>query len=368
MNFSMYMPVQIISGGNCVRNNAASFALGKKALLVTGRHAAKACGAQADVTAVLDALGIGYSVYDQIAENPLVSVCHAGGQKGITDGADFVIGIGGGSAMDAAKAIAAYIANPELAPMDIYTAERRPSVPIILIPTTAGTGSEVNPYAVMTIDGLGKKKTFTDKVHSYAKYAFLDARYTMSLSETYTLSCALDAFAHCAESYLSPKADALSRLFAGWGAKQLYAYIKGYKYGKVLTEEEREALLYASCAGGIAINKTGTGFPHPLGYNLTLTYGYPHGSACAVFYREYLTLNEQAAPELCRALYEAVGADGEELKTVIPARSGIDLSLDEDTIIAFVEKVKGAGNYKNSPYVINEEEMRDIYRGLFIKQ
>ncbi|MBQ7300323.1 MAG: iron-containing alcohol dehydrogenase [Clostridia bacterium] len=366
MNFSMYMPVNVKSGLHCVKENSACFALGRHALLVTGRHAAKACGAQADVTAVLDELGIAYTVYDCIGENPLMSVCYEGGQTAARVGADFVIGIGGGSAMDAAKAVAAYAANPAMTAEALMTATRENrSLPIILIPTTAGTGSEVNPYAVLTLDGQDKKWTFKDFEQAYAKYAFLDARYTASLSEKYTLSCALDAFAHCAESYLSPKGDALSRMFAGWGARILYAFIRDFKAGEPISLETREALLYASCAGGIAINKTGTGFPHPLGYNITLMRGVPHGAACGAFYREYLTFNEKGDAALCQALYDAIGADGEEIKTVIPEKSGVDLMLDADTIAMFVGKVKGAGNYKNSPYVINEQEMTEIYTRLF---
>ena len=366
MNFSIFMPVDLKSGVNCVKENKACFALGRHALLVTGRHAAKACGAQADVTAVLDSLGIAYTVYDCIGENPLMSVCHAGGQRAHEVGADFVIGIGGGSAMDAAKAIAAYAANPAMSGEALMTEKRaNRALPIILIPTTAGTGSEVNPYAVLTLDGQDKKWTYKDYHEAYAKYAFLDARYTMSLSETYTLSCALDAFAHCAESYLSPKGDEMSRLFAGYGARVLYAFIRDFKAGEPISLETREALLYASCAGGIAINKTGTGFPHPLGYNLTLMRGIPHGAACGAFYREYLTYNEKADAALCQALYDAIGSDGEEIKTVIPERSAVNLTLDDDTITMFVNKVKGAGNYKNSPYVIDETEMTEIYRRLF---
>ena len=366
MNFSIYMPVDLKSGVNCVKENSQCFALGKHALLVTGRHAAKACGAQDDVIAVLEGLGIAYTVYDCIGENPLMSVCHAGGQMAHKVGADFIIGIGGGSAMDAAKAIAAYAANPTMSGEALMTEKRENrALPIILIPTTAGTGSEVNPYAVLTLDGQDKKWTYKDFDEAYAKYAFLDARYTMSLSETYTLSCALDAFAHCAESYLSPKGDEMSRLFAGYGARVLYTFIRDFKAGEAISLETREALLYASCAGGIAINKTGTGFPHPLGYNLTLMRGIPHGAACGAFYREYLTYNEKGDAKLCQALYDAIGADGEEIKTVIPEKSAVKLALDDETIAMFVNKVKGAGNYKNSPYVINEQEMKDIYRRLF---
>ena len=366
MNFSVYMPVDLRSGIHCVKDNEKCFALGRHALLVTGRHAAKACGAQDDVIAVLTNLGIAYTVYDCIGENPLMSVCYEGGQLAYQVGADFIIGIGGGSAMDASKAIAAYAANPAMEAQALMTdARENQSLPIILIPTTAGTGSEVNPYAVLTLDGQDKKWTFKDYDQAYAKYAFLDARYTSSLSEKYTLSCALDAFAHCAESFLSPKGDEMSRLFAGYGARVLYAFIRDFKAGDDISLETREALLYASCAGGIAINKTGTGFPHPLGYNLTLMCGVPHGAACGAFYREYLTFNEKSDAVLCQALYDAIGADGEEIKCIIPEKSAVDVKLSDDTIALFVNKVKGAGNYKNSPYVINEKEMTEIYRRLF---
>ena len=365
MGFSMFMPVDIRSGRDCIKQNAQCFALGKHALLVTGRHSAKVSGAQDDVTSVLQTLGIGYTVYDKIGENPLVSVCYEGGQLAARIGADMIIGIGGGSAMDASKAVAAYAANPALEPMAVYTEKRAPSLPIILIPTTAGTGSEANAYAVLTIDGADKKQTFTDRENSYARYAFLDERYLESLSEPYLISCALDAFAHCAESYLSPKADTVSRMFAQYGAKILYRFIKTFSPGLPTTPEQREAILYASCAGGIAINKTGTGFPHPLGYNLTLMRGISHGRACAVFYRHYLDLNEKTDPKLCKALYDAIGADGEEIKEVIVRAADVRLSLDAETIAMFVDKVKNAGNYKNSPYVITQQEMIDIYTELF---
>ncbi|MBO5649343.1 MAG: iron-containing alcohol dehydrogenase [Clostridia bacterium] len=367
MNFSMFMPVDIRTGIGCVEANAECFAIGRHAFLVTGRHAAKACGAQEDVIRVLRALGIAYTVYDQIGENPLMSVCWEGGQMAAGVGADMVIGIGGGSAMDAAKAIAAYAANPSMEPRALMT-ENRPAaaLPIILIPTTAGTGSEANPYAILTLDGDDKKWTFKDPNQTYAKYAFLDARYTASLSEKYTVSCALDAFAHCAESYLSPKANDVSRMFAAYGARALYAFIRDFEAGGDISSlETRERLLYASCAGGIAINMTGTGFPHPLGYNLTLMRGVPHGAACGAFYRHYLDFCERGDAALCRALYDAIGAAGEEIKTVIPMRSNVRLVLDDGEIARYVEKVRGASNYKNCPYVITPEEMVQIYTELF---
>ena len=365
MTLDFWMPAHLIGGRDCVQANPDCFRQGRHALLVTGRRSAVACGAQKDVTDTLDSLGIGWTVFDRAEENPRISLCFEGGEAAREAGADFVIGAGGGSAMDAAKAVAAFAANPGMPERGLFEAGRNPSLPFLLIPTTAGTGSESNPYSVLTLDGEGRKKTFNDRSVNYAKFAFLDAKYTMSLPERNTRSCAIDAFAHCAESYFSPKSDAFSRLCAVWGAQRLWQYLKAGKPAEALTFEERESLLYASCAAGMAINRTGTGFPHPLGYNLTLAFGIPHGFACGIFYREYLTCCEKGYPDLAKSFYEAIGADGEELKTLIPAKSEADVRLDEATIDRFVETVKGANGHKNAPYVICEAEMKEIYRGLF---
>ena len=163
MNASFYLPTRVIAGRGALAKNAAALALGKHALIVTGRKSARLCGALDDVTAALDVLGIGYTLFDKIAENPPLLTCYEGGRLAAEVGADLVIGIGGGSPMDAAKAIAAFAANPEIEPLALYDAEKRVnrSLPIVAVPTTAGTGSEVNPYAVVTLpDGL-RKKTFT---------------------------------------------------------------------------------------------------------------------------------------------------------------------------------------------------------------
>ncbi|MBQ4290238.1 MAG: iron-containing alcohol dehydrogenase [Clostridia bacterium] len=365
MTLDFGMPAHLIGGKGCVRANPDCFRQGSRALLVTGRHSAVACGAQKDVTDTLESLGISWSVFDRVEENPRISLCREAGLLARSAGADFVIGIGGGSAMDAAKAVAAFSANPEMPERGIFEGGRAPSLPILLIPTTAGTGSESNPYSVLTLDGEGRKKTFNDRSTNYARFAFLDATYTMSLPERFTRSCAIDAFAHCAESFFSPKSDPYSRMCAVWGAQRLWRYLKTGKPAETLSFDEREELLYASCAAGMAINRTGTGFPHPLGYNLTLRYGIPHGFACGIFYREYLSCCEKGDPAMAASFYEVVGAEGEELKERIPALSEADVRLDEETINRFVATVKDANGHKNAPYRISEAEMKDIYRRLF---
>lgn len=366
------MPTEIISGRDSVLTHKELFRLGKKAIIVCGKKSAKSCGALDDVTAVLNEQQITWTVFNEITENPPVSICYRGGQLAASENADFVVAIGGGSPIDAAKAIAAYAANPSIAPNDIFTAELKPSLPIIAIPTTAGTGSEVNPFSVMTIDEKNVKKTFKSS-NSYPKYSFLDPKYTESLSYSYTVSTALDALCHCVESYMSPKSTDLSRAIAVMGAKKIYATLKkiealGQNVGKEELKSFREDLLSGACAGGIAINTTGTGFNHPLGYNLTLDKGVPHGRACGMFMEEYFAYNSKSeeGKRLISDLCSEIGEKPEKLaaKVVLWSDKG-DIHLSAAEIETYVEKVKGAGNYANSPYVISSDEMKEIYSHLF---
>ena len=133
------------------------------------------------------------------------------------------------------------------------------------------------------------------------------------------------------------------------------------------TKEDRARLSYAATSAGIAIDYTGTGFPHPLGYCLTLTRGIPHGEACAVFEGAFLTYNRLTDAGTVRTdrLAEALGTTVEEMIERIPEKSGIHLSIDPEEREALIDRVSGAGNYANSPYVISRGEMSDIFKRLF---
>lgn len=374
-NLDFFMPVKTVFGEGSVARAKSDLAFGKHALIVTGKNSARLSGALADVTSALAELNIGYTVFDKIEENPMLSVCYDGGKCARDAYADFVIGIGGGSPLDASKAIAAFAASPSVGAEDIFTAELENILPIVLIPTTSGTGSEVNNYSVLTIDETNVKRTFKHE-RSYAKLAILDPKYTYSLNENYTVSTALDAFCHCLESYLSPKSTDISMMFALYGAKKIWNGLVSIKAAPeslkntddVAVKALRTDLMAGACAGGIAINTTGTGFPHPLGYSLTLYSGIPHGRACAVFTGEYIKYNmktEQGAAKLY-TFAKALDTTIEEIAHVIPELSGVSLKLDSDTRRDYVDKVRSAGNYANSPYVISYEEMLDIYNRIFI--
>jgi alcohol dehydrogenase class IV len=367
MNFSFNLPVRIVSGPNCIQKNAELLSIGSSALIVTGKHGAKKSGALDDVTDTLSKQGIEYTVFDKITENPPLETCFEGGRLAADVGAEFIIGIGGGSALDAAKAIAAFAANQQISSMDIYSAEKRtnPSLPIIAIPTTSGTGSEANPYSVLSLPGGQKKKTFTAP-DSWPKVAFLDGRYTYSLSREQTLSTALDAFAHAIESYLSPKSTEISTMMAYYASSHIWDIIKDDP--EEYTEFMHDRLMCASCAAGIAISITGTGFPHPLGYAITMLDGIPHGAACAVFEGDYIEYNMKSPIGKAKLLEFAEAHDTtvEILAKRLPELSGVDLAFSEEEIARRVELIADAKNYVNSPYVISKDEMYDIYRKHFL--
>ena len=159
MEFQFYLPVRVVAGPQAVRRCGPRFAaLGKKCLIVTGRHAAAACGALGDVTEALRENGVSWELFDEVGENPLLSDCVRAAALCRACGASFVVGIGGGSPMDAAKAIALLAANPQITGDDLYTAaDRHPALPIALVGTTSGTGSEVSAAAVLT-DSTGPQE------------------------------------------------------------------------------------------------------------------------------------------------------------------------------------------------------------------
>ena len=371
MNFEAHKPVKLIFGNDCVKENSEVFAkLGKKALVVTGKTSADKCGAMADVVSSLESVGCEYVRFSGIPENPPAPLCHEGGDLARREGCDFVIGIGGGSAIDAAKAIAGYAANPQCDVMGLFDDSIRVNdcLPIITIPTTAGTGSEACRYSVLTIDDGRKKRTFkTDS--AYPKYSFVCPRYSATMDDKYTVSTALDALAHAIEAYFSPKACEESREASLYAAKEIWEviFMGADGNGDGYTTKQRERLAYAATAAGIAIDYCGTGFPHPLGYGLSLEYGVPHGSACALFDGAFIRYNmiTKEGKRRAEALAEYIGTTTDEMITRIPQMSGVDMKLSKETREELIERVADAGNYANSIYKISRGEMSDIYKRIF---
>ncbi|MBQ8014944.1 MAG: iron-containing alcohol dehydrogenase [Clostridia bacterium] len=367
MSDSVYMPAKCIWGNNAVIENSSAFSLlGKKCLILTGKSGAEKSGALSDAKTALNAENIAYEIFDEIGENPLVSACCKAGAAARKAGADFILGIGGGSVLDAAKAVAIYASNPELSPLDIYKREYNSApLPVALIGTTAGTGSEVTAVAVLTNDETGVKKSISGP-DCYAAVSFCDPKYTASLPYKSTVSTALDAFAHAIEGFFTPKCNGVIRLFAEKCIPELYRCLKELSKTTAVTPELREPLYYSSIYAGLVINTCGTAFPHPLGYVLTENYGIPHGTACAAFFAPFIDRCAEFAPDKFAAFTEMT-EDTEKVKAVIASLtdlSGVEISCEQAEKYALRWQSIIPKNFTASPGGLTQEEAAKILAGI----
>lgn len=360
---SVYMPVKCAWGDNCVAENSDMLVpFGKRCLIVTGRNSAKMSGALDDAVSALEKHGISYEIFDEISENPLISACHGAGEAARAANAEFILGIGGGSVLDGSKAIAIYAANPELSPVDIYKREyKNPALPVVLIGTTAGTGSEVTAVAVLTNDETGVKKSISGP-DCYAAVAYCDPKYTASMSYKTTVSTALDAFAHSVEGYFTPKCNGVLNVFAEKCIPELYRCLKELSKTDTVSPDLREPLYYSSIYAGLVINTCGTAFPHPLGYVLTENYGVPHGMACAAFFAPYIDRCEKFASEkfknFCR-MTEKI----ENVKEVIASLTDLSgLHIGEENAKNYALRWQSVipRNFTASPGSLTQEEAAAI--------
>ena len=313
------MPVRVVGGRDAVKNNSSLFAsFGKRCLIVSSKRAAKVSGAIDDVAEALEKENIAYTCFDEIGQNPKVSSCFEAGKKARESAAEFIIGIGGGSALDASKAVAIFSANGDLSPSDIYKRDyKNAPLPVVLVGTTAGTGSEVSAVSVLTNDETGMKKSISGD-DCYAKIAFADSKYTFSASYDVTVSTALDAFSHAVEGYFTKKLTETEEMFALKAIPMIWEGLKFLHEKKELPDEKlRDKLYYGSLYAGVVLNKCGTCFPHPLGYVLTENFGIPHGKACTVFMGHFLDRAKIFEKEKYETFLKILGEDETELKKII---------------------------------------------------
>lgn len=296
MQFKFHMPTKAYFGSGCIEKNKGELAsFGQKVLIVTGGNSARKSGALDDICNALREHNVEYFIFDKVENNPSLDTVKAGGDTAKKAGADFVIGIGGGSPIDAAKAIAVLATN-NIKPLELFTNkfERKP-LPIIAIPTTAGTGSEVTPYSVLMRNDLQTKGSFGTE-DTFPKIAFLDPHYTESMPPEITVNTAVDAFSHCMEGYLVKRSTPASDVLAQEGIGLFGHCLESLRSGKI-GYGDRENLLYMSMLGGMVIAHTGTTIVHGIGYNLTYFKGIPHGKANGYLMAEFLRFNYEFEKE-----------------------------------------------------------------------
>ncbi|MBR3318253.1 MAG: iron-containing alcohol dehydrogenase [Atopobiaceae bacterium] len=366
MNY--FMPTRLFAESDCIeKHRDALAALGTSCVIVTEATASKASGALADAQSALKACGIKNFVWDGVTANPPVASCIEAGRLAAQKGAEFVLGIGGGSSLDAAKAVAVFAANPELDESGFYgMAWERDPLPIALVGTTAGTGSEVTKVSVLTDSAARKHSIHDDRL--YATVAFGDSRHTHTCPAAVTLSCGVDVIAHATEAYFSHKADEISRAFSVRAIRLAAAPLAAAAAGKELSADERRDLYEASILGGLAINTCGTCFPHNVGYYLTENYGVPHGFACAVFLPAMLELVREFDAAYAEAFYDEIGVDESSfvqlVKSCVPA---YDFAMTEAEIDAALPRWHNNGSVNNTRARVDVNTIRATLLSLFVR-
>lgn len=317
MDFSYFMPVRVIFGRDCVALNASLLRpFGKKALVVTGGSSAKN-GALADVLSALEKNGQSHAVFDGVVPNPSLACVQAGAAAARETGAEFVVGIGGGSALDAAKAVAVLARQPREGKEIFSGGWTEDVLPVIALPTTAGTGSEVTQYAVLT-DDFARTKTSISSPAFFPKLAFLDGKYTLGLGRRITAATAADALSHAVEGMFTKRSTPVSDLAALESIRILFSLFPALEAGTPLSAEARDGLLYASMLAGTVIAQSGTTAVHAMGYPLTYHHGTPHGEANGVLLGEMLALCAERLPERTKAVLDAAGIrDAGEFKAAL---------------------------------------------------
>ncbi len=365
MEFKYSMPTKIYFGEDSVLKNKEVFSnIGSKALIVTGRSSAKKNGSYDDVVKALSEEGIEHILFDQVEENPSLETIEKGSNIGKTNNVDFIIGIGGGSPMDASKAMAIFIKNPEINIDNIFCGKQFESIPVVAVATTSGTGSEVTQYSIVTSNKEKTKKNLGQAVFPAA--AFLDSKYTFDLCYDITVNTAIDAFTHLVEGYLNSNSTYMSDIYGERGF-ELFNYCFKKLINRELDNEFRTKIMLASTLGGIQISQNGTSIPHGLGYPLTYFKGLPHGLANGVLTIEYLKCfkNKTKVEKMLKILQMKTL---EELEEIFKKLVDVNIQITEEEIMEYSKMfVSNKKKLKNHPEKVSLEGIVQIYSKSLLK-
>lgn len=367
MNHHFFSPTHLFLEKEAVSHHSdALCSLGRKAFLVTTPSAAKKSGALEDVTKALSLHGIPFDIFDAVEQNPSFATVRRAAEIARSADCDFFIGIGGGSALDAVKAVS-LLAKNALDEEAMYAQSSLPAYPIACVGTTAGTGSEVTPYAVITTSA-GQKRTVRGET-LYPAVSLCDPRYLKTMPGAVLRATALDAAAHCLESFFNRQATGFSDTLAIAGLKRLVPEFETISaYGTDgLDDEDFEALFLASLYGGYAISLTGTTLPHTAGYYLSERFGLPHGIACALFLPAFLMHNNRWSSSKLALLCDELCRSDEELRSLLTDLTPeTKVSLSEEDIVSLEPRFLNNVSLKKCPGDCDAAYIQRLYRALFL--
>ncbi len=277
-------------------------------------------GVTTKVTDVLDGASIPYEIYSQIKANPTVENVQTGVAAFKASGADCIIAIGGGSSMDTAKAIGIIIANPSFA--DVVSLEgvaptAHKAVPIIAVPTTAGTAAEVTINYVITDTAKNRKMVCVD-VHDIPVVAVVDPEMMSSMPKGLTAATGMDALTHAIEGYITKGAWEMSDMFH---LKAIEIISKNLRGAVANTPEGREGMALGQYIAGMGFSNVGLGIVHSMAHPLGALYDTPHGVANAIILPTVMAYNAPATGEKYRDIAKAMGVEGVDAMTLEQART-----------------------------------------------
>ena len=362
MNFTYYMPTKVLMGHGIVRRSAPFFeSMGKKALIVTGAQSAKVNGSQDDVIAVLSQNSQDFAVFDKVSSNPGIASVYEGAAFAKQEACDFVVAIGGGSPMDAAKVIA-LLACQDIPESALFSGQYgAAALPMVHIPTTAGTGSEVTPYAILTNDKVQTKTSVASPI-LFPKIALLDAAYMEKLPLHITINTAVDALSHAIEGMLTVRSGALTDALAAESIKSIAGCFVAMKQDAI-TAQTREKLLYASMLGGMVIANTGTTIVHAMGYSLTYFKNVDHGRANGLLMAAFFEYLQKKGVEKAALILSLMGfASVDAFANTMNALLGEKETLSEQEISAFSASAAKAKNIGNTVVPPSQEEIAAMFK------
>lgn len=280
---------------------------GCKKVLVVYDKGIKASGIADKIIAIINEAGIGTVSFDSVLADPPDWSVEEAGALGVRENVDGVVGVGGGSSLDTAKAAKLLLTNPP--PIHQYFGREgvvtKPSKPLIVIPTTAGTGSETTPGGVIT-DTKQNIKTNIAGTGCSVNLGIVDPELTLGLPPSITASTGMDALCHAIESYTSLRANSFSELTGRKAIMLVGKYlVRAYENGSDL--EAREGMMLASTLGGISMSGPLCHLAHDIGKVLGAKFHIPHGNGCASCLPQVLAVIAPAVPEKVRYIAECFG-------------------------------------------------------------
>lgn len=266
-------------------------------------------GVTKKVTDVLDKAGLAYEIYSNIKANPTVENVQTGVEAFKKSGADYIIAIGGGSSMDTSKAIGIIITNPEFA--DVVSLEgvaptKNPCVPIIAVPTTAGTAAEVTINYVITDVEKNRKFVCVDP-HDIPVVAVVDPEMMSTMPKGLTAATGMDALTHAIEGYITKGAWELSDMFH---LKAIEIIARSLRGAVANTPEGREDMALGQYVAGMGFSNVGLGIVHSMAHPLGAFYDTPHGVANAIILPTVMEYNAPFTGEKYREIARAMGVKG----------------------------------------------------------